>query len=272
MRFLKKPLGKYLVPPIDIVSTRDILVTINIMSELSDRQIKLLGAIINEYLFSQEPVGSTTIVKKYPLDCSAATVRNEMSDLLKMGFLEMPHTSSGRVPTSVAYRLFITELIHEEDLPVLQEVAIKQRLWSSRFQLEKLLKQAVSALSEITKEMAVAIDDEGFVISAGVVNVLDAPEFWDISAAKSILYLLDRHELLQEIFDKAQDNRDVNVIIGDESGQDSLSSCAIVFSGFEIRGRTGEVAVIGPSRMNYASVIPAVRYTRNLVQELGEAW
>ena len=226
------------------------------MSDLSDRQIKLLSAIINEYLFSQEPVGSTTIVKKYSLDCSAATVRNEMSDLLKMGFLEMPHTSSGRVPTPVAYRLFITELIHEEDLPVLQEVAIKQRLWSSRFQLEKLLKQAVSALSEITKEMAVAIDNEGFVISA----------------AKSILHLLDRHELLQEIFDKAQDNRDVNVIIGNETGQESLSSCAVVFSGFEIKGRTGEVAVIGPSRMNYASVIPAVRYTRNLVQELGEAW
>jgi len=109
---------------------------------LTDRQIKLLEAIIREYSESSEPVGSKTVVAKYSIKASPATIRNEMAALLEDGFLEMMHTSSGRIPTSRAFRYFVERLMHEDELPVLQEVAVKQRLWPQRFEFEKLLRNA----------------------------------------------------------------------------------------------------------------------------------
>ena len=67
---------------------------------IDDRKIKILEAIINDYISTGEPVGSRTLAKKYNLGVGSATIRNEMADLEDMGFLEQPHTSAGRVPSS----------------------------------------------------------------------------------------------------------------------------------------------------------------------------
>lgn len=239
---------------------------------LTERQTKLLEAIITEYIESTEPVGSQVLVEKYNLKYSPATVRNEMARLLDEGFLQMLHTSSGRVPTAAAYRLFLTEIMKEEELPVLQEVAMKQRLWPNRFEHEKLLRQAVIALSDYTKELALATTSEGFIIQAGVVNVLDNKEFWDIEAAKAVLYLLDRYELLEQIFQKAPFGGEIRCIIGEEIGNDILSCCGVVFSPYTTEKNSGYITVIGPARMRYANILPAVRYTKNLIQELSGSW
>ena len=195
-----------------------------------------------------------------------------MAQLLDEGFLQMLHTSSGRIPTSMAYRLFLTDLMEEEQLPILQEVAMKQRLWPHRFEGEKLLRQAVVALAEYTKELAVAITNDGFVVHAGAVNILDNKEFWDIEAAKAVLYLLDRPELLEQVFQKAPFGEDVRCVIGNETGRDTLSHCGIVFAPFTTEKASGFIAVIGPARMRYAAVIPAVRYTKGLIHELMGSW
>ncbi len=239
---------------------------------LTERQLQLLSAIIGEYIESCEPVGSQVLVNKYKLKYSAATVRNEMARLLEDGFLEMVHTSSGRVPTSMAYRLFLSELMEEEELPVLQEVAIKQKLWPNRFEFEKMLKQASIALSDITKELALATTDDGHIVSAGAVHVLDNREFWDINVAKSALHLTDRYELLEQIFNKALDDSEVKCLIGEELGVSKLESCGLVFAPYESGNKSGYIAVLGPARMRYQKVIPAVRYTKNLIEELGNSW
>src|SRR3989339_1586946 len=80
---------------------------------LTERQIKLIEAIINEYINTSEPVGSVELVDRYNLKFSAATVRNEMARLIEMGFLQMLHASSGRVPTKSAYRFYLTDLMDE---------------------------------------------------------------------------------------------------------------------------------------------------------------
>lgn len=240
---------------------------------LSDRQEQLLQAIIQEYIYSAEPVGSTLIVEKYNLKCSPATVRNEMAKLLDQGFLQMLHTSSGRVPTTQAYKLYLNEMMEEDELDVLQEVALKQRLWSNRYEFEKMLRQAVLALSEITKELAIATTEDGYVLNAGAVNVLDYKEFWDIDVAKAVLFLLDRHDKLNEILEKAAGNQDeIKYLIGAELGNDILSECGIIFSPYQVGKRFGYVGVIGPARMNYQKIVPSIRYTKNLIQELGGSW
>jgi transcriptional regulator of heat shock response len=239
---------------------------------ISERQIKLLNAIISEYINTAEPVGSVEVVKKYNFKYSPATARNEMARLLDLGFLEMMHTSSGRVPTAMAYRLFLDQIMQEEEMPVLQEVAMKQRLWPSRFEFDRLLRQAVVSLAENAKEMAIGISNDGYITSSGMVNILDHKEFWDIDVARTALNLLDRHELLEEIFKKSPYGNEVRTVIGTEIGIENLENCAFVFSSYQAGNKNGYVGVFGPARMKYESIIPAVRYTKNLIEELGESW
>jgi transcriptional regulator of heat shock response len=239
---------------------------------LTDRQIQLLRAVITEYINSSEPVGSVEIVKKYNMDCSAATVRNEMAKLIELGFLDMLHTSSGRVPTKTAYRFYLDELMEEQELPVLQEVAMKQRLWPNRFHFEKLLREATISLADITQYLSIATIDDGFVTHAGAVNVLDNKEFWEIDVAKSALLLLDDYTLLEKIFSSRPHGGEVKVAIEDELGMEDLSKCTIVFTPYNSGNRAGHLAILGPSRMNYEKVIPSIKYTKNLIEELGESW
>lgn len=240
---------------------------------LSDRQTQLLEAIISEYIKNAEPVGSTIIVEKYNMKCSPATIRNEMAKLLDQGFLQMLHTSSGRIPTTGAYKLYLSELMHEDELDVLQEVALKQRLWANRYEFEKMLRHAVLALSDLTKEMAIAVTEDGYVINAGAVNILDYKEFWDIDVAKAALHLLDRHDLLTHLLEKtATSVGDIKYLIGDELDNENLRECGLVVAPYNVGKRLGFVGVFGPSRMNYQKIIPSVRYTKNLIEELGGAW
>ena len=239
---------------------------------LSDRQIQLLQAIISEYILTAEPVGSIDIVEKYNIKCSPATVRNEMARLIDEGFLEMLHTSSGRVPTKMAYRLYLDQLMHETDLPVLQEVAMKQRLWSNRFEFERLLREAVLSLADATRYLVFATTSESYIVHAGAANALDNKEFWDIDVAKAALMLMDNYEILEKVLQNSPFGGDIKCVIGEEIGLDKLKNCAVVFSNYNTGKKNGYVGVLGPSRMNYAAVIPAVRYTKGLVEELGGSW
>ncbi|MBP7928128.1 hypothetical protein KAZ57_03205 [Patescibacteria group bacterium] len=239
---------------------------------MNDRQVRLLNAIITEYIKTAEPVGSVELVKRYNLRYSPATARNEMARLLEQGFLEMLHTSSGRVPTPQAYRYFLQELLEEVELPVLQEVAMKQRLWGDRFDVDKLIRNAVITLAEQVHELAIALTDDNYLVSSGAVNILDHKEFWDIDAAKTALYLLDRPEVLRELFEKSSLGEEVISLIGKELGIENLSGCCLLYTRFNTGKKGGYVAVFGPVRMRYDQIIPAVRYTKNLIQELGESW
>lgn len=81
---------------------------------LDNRKKKVLQAIIEEYIDTAEPVSSGNLVNQ--LDCSSATIRNEMAELEKIGFLEKPHTSAGRIPSQKGYRFYVDELLREDSL------------------------------------------------------------------------------------------------------------------------------------------------------------
>jgi transcriptional regulator of heat shock response len=239
---------------------------------LSDRQFPLIHAVIDEYIKNAEPVGSVEIVAKYNLRCSPATVRNEMAKLIELGFLEMMHTSSGRVPTKMAYRLYLDQMMEERELPVLQEVALKQRLWSNRFEFEKLLRESVLALSEMSRSLAFATTEDGFVSYAGAANILDHKEFWDIDVAKQAFSLLDEYHLLERVLDNASTQGEIKTLIEEEIGIEKLNRCAMVFTEYSAGKRSGKIGVIGPSRISYPEIIPSVKYTKRLIEELGGSW
>ena len=85
--------------------------------ELSERKLRILQAIIGDFISTAEPVGSRALSKKYNLGISPATIRNEMADLEEMGFLTHPHTSAGRVPSEKAYRLYVDDIMKKSEIP-----------------------------------------------------------------------------------------------------------------------------------------------------------
>ncbi len=118
---------------------------------MNERKMEILKAIIADYVSTGEPVGSRTLAKKYDLGISPATIRNEMSDLEEMGFLEQPHTSAGRIPSSKGYRVFVDKLMEkgqatEEEIKNIE----KQILSIASYQIDQIIKQTSLMLSELT--------------------------------------------------------------------------------------------------------------------------
>ena len=126
--------------------------------ELDKRKRRILQAIIEEYIETAEPVSSGNLVKQ--LECSSATIRNEMAELEKTGFIEKPHTSSGRIPSQKGYRFYVDELVKDDKLTKKEMEIIRDRLETKVNSLEDLAKIATTTLSEITHYTAITISPD----------------------------------------------------------------------------------------------------------------
>lgn len=115
--------------------------------ELTDRQKLILTLIIHEHIHSAQPVGSKTLVDKYDLSMSSATVRNEMALLTDCGLLRQPHTSAGRVPSEEGYRYFVGNLVQKTGLPTTTRRTITHQFYQSRQDVEQWLRLAASVLA-----------------------------------------------------------------------------------------------------------------------------
>ena len=145
--------------------------------DLSERKLKILQAIIADFIRTAEPVGSRTISRNYDLGVSPATVRNEMSDLEELGYLSHPHTSSGRVPSEKAYRLYVNELMKKRELTSEEKDAIASRLYGNVTELENLMKRAAHILSEITNLTAFALTPRKEEDTLKYINLLPQDEY-----------------------------------------------------------------------------------------------
>ncbi|MBR3249176.1 MAG: heat-inducible transcription repressor HrcA [Clostridia bacterium] len=124
---------------------------------IDDRKKKVLQAIIEEYINTAEPVSSKAIVENYGLNYSSATIRNEMASLEKEGLLEKTHTSSGRIPSEKGYRLYVNELVKDDDISLEEIKYISSKLETKVNEIEDLTKIATSTISEVTHYTTVSI-------------------------------------------------------------------------------------------------------------------
>ena len=239
------------------------------MYDLTPRQIDILKNIVREYIDSAEAVGSETLEKKYDLGVSPATIRNEMAEMVKLGYLSKPHSSAGRIPTSKAIKFYINELMKEKEMSVAEEVEAKEKIWDLRERRERFLREATHELAQKTRSLAVAATDEGDVYYSGYSNILEMPEFYDIDITKNLLSILDDPSYFERILERLED--ECSVFLEDDFEEVLLKPYGFVFSRFETRGRhIGAIGVIGPTRMQYELVIPVVRYFGNLVREVAD--
>jgi heat-inducible transcriptional repressor len=238
------------------------------MIELTPRQIQILRAIIEEFIETAQPVGSDTIDRKYNIGVSPATIRNEMVYLNKQDYLDKPHVSGGRIPTPKAFRLYINELMREEELSVADEVSAKEKIWESRTQLNKLLKESSHVLADRSNAIGIAMTDDQDIFHAGYSNLLDMPEFFDIQVMRRVLSIIEQSRILEEIFSRSDSFDKIQVVYGRELGEKNLEPVGLMFVSVNALGHHCRLGVIGSERFNYPYLIPMMKYFKSLIEQM----
>ena len=125
------------------------------------RKFRILQAIIDDYILTAIPVGSRTISKKYEMGLSSATIRNEMSDLEELGYLDQPHVSAGRIPSAKAYRLYVDQLLQNGSIRTGDAADVRAYFTNRAQQMEDVISRAAQALSGLTHYTSLVMSPKG---------------------------------------------------------------------------------------------------------------
>jgi heat-inducible transcriptional repressor len=241
------------------------------MTDLTQRQIQILRCIVEEFIETAEPVGSESLERKYSLGISPATIRNEMSSLVNLGYLKKSHSSSGRAPTSLGLKYYVRNLIKPQSLSIKDEVSTKEKVWDYRTEFDRLLKELTRELATRTRSMAVATTDQGHLVVTGASNLLEQPEFYDIDVTKTVLSLLDRRDYWFELIQRSLGGafeQDFHLLLGEDLGLELLEPCGFIYQHYEAGPYKGVMGVVGPARQHYSEIIPLVNYFSSLIKQI----
>ena len=241
---------------------------------MTERQKKILYAIIEEYAELATPVGSVTLAKLF--DCSSATIRAEMVRLEQMGYIMQPHTSAGRIPPAAGYRLYVNSLQenleNEPKKPTLEEHAQGDRTTkalATRIQAQTradyAIRTAVDSLVELTGNLGLATIGDQLYIS-GFGGLFAQPEFIQNAQVQAVGKLLDNIKpWLQEV----QPNEAINVYIGSENPIGKASNVSLIISRFHSPySDSSYIGVLGPTRQSYKRVMSLVRHAGLMLEEV----
>ncbi len=328
--------------------------------QLDERKYLILQAIIDDYILTAMPVGSRTISRKSGVGYSPATIRNEMSDLEELGYLDQPHTSAGRVPSNKAYRLYVDHLMKTVKLTSDERERMQDHLVAKSKQVEGVIRSAAGVLSDATKYTSVIVapklstlrikhvqlvpvadrlalmvivtnagivkdavisvpegmtadelyavsrtltekladkpleavrqafaellrnaeynrkllgetlqviekrleagGDASDVIVGGPANMLEYPEYSDVSKARNFLAVLESKDTLRKLLSR-DGSMEISIRIGPENQLPALNDCSIVTASYRVGDHSsGTLGIIGPTRMNYNRVISVLEF------------
>jgi len=239
--------------------------------DITERQNAILMAIIKEFMDDANEVGSLSLVEKYNLGVSSATIRNEMVKLMALGLLEKNHISSGRLPTDQALRLYVSKIVDRSSLNPLVSVEIRQGIFRDRFSKDIVIKSILQILAKETDSVVFLILDDD-VRYYGLANILAFDEFQSIEKIKSVISILEDDVFLKNMAQKYAGSG-VSLLIGGESGVGTLQDCAMAFTKIPFWGKNESyVGVIGSKRMDYSKVIPALREIKTSLENAMSGW
>ncbi len=225
---------------------------------MTDRQNKILSAIIEQYAEVAFPVGSTLLAKLF--NVSPATIRFEMVELEKSGYLMQPHTSSGRIPTDKGYRHYVNSLgmsAPTNGISSGASRAINKRVQSGGIP-ERVIRNAVDTLVELTSNLGLATIGNQLYMS-GISNLFGQPEFIQTAQVQEVARLLDN---LEPWLKEAAPNEPLSVYIGTENPIGRSAGCSLIISRFySPYSDNSYIGVLGPTRQSYRDVMEYVRKT-----------
>lgn len=234
---------------------------------MTDRQAKILGAIVEQYAEIAVPVGSVMLAKLFGV--SSATIRSEMARLEDMGLIIAPHTSAGRIPTDKGYRSYvnmITDAQLSEDTPSTIDRsarAIEAHVNSHLDKSDRAIRSAVDSLVELTGNLGFATIGSELYMS-GIGTLFSQPEFLEGRHVQAVARLLDNIEpWLREV----TPNQALNVFIGSENPIGKTSGATLIISKFcSPYSDKSYIGVIGPTRQNYVRTMQLVRRAGEMLE------
>ncbi len=222
------------------------------------RQTKILQAIIEHYAEVASPVGSSLLAKLF--DVSSATIRAEMAELEKHGYIKQPHTSAGRVPTDKGYRFYVNNITETDNVSSAErraEKALATRV-SHGGEPERVIRNAVDTLVELTHNLGLATIGDQLYMS-GLSNLFGQPEFMNAGQVREVARLLDN---LEPWLYEAAPNEPLSVYIGHENPIGRSAGCTLIVSRFRSSySDRSYIGVLGPTRQSYRDVMSLVRRT-----------
>lgn len=232
---------------------------------MTDRQAKILAAIIEQYAEVAVPVGSVTLAKLFGV--SSATIRAEMARLEEAGLITQPHTSAGRVPTDKGYRFYVNQLsgAGDESSPFDRPVRALDTRVAKAGRADLAIRSAVDMLVELTHNVGLATIG-GQLYLSGFARLFTQPEFADVGSLHEVARLLDNLEpWLREV----APNEPLNVYIGSENPIGKSSGCSLIISRFRSAySDYSYIGVLGPTRQSYREVMSLVRHAGQTLETL----
>lgn len=232
------------------------------MSGMTERQKLILASIIEQYAEVASPVGSSLLAKLF--NVSSATIRAEMAELERLGFINQPHTSAGRVPTDKGYRFYVNSLTEENAPLSLAETRAEKALTArvaSAGMPERTIRNAVDTLVELTHNLGLATIGNQLYIS-GLSNLFGQPEFMQADQVRQVAQLLDN---LEPWLREAAPNEPLSVYIGSENPVGRSAGATLIISRFHSPfSDRSYIGTLGPTRQSYRDVM-------TLVKKAGEA-
>lgn len=237
------------------------------MTIMTDRQMQILAAIIEQYAEVASPVGSVTLAKLF--NVSSATIRSEMAKLEELGFIMQPHTSAGRIPTDQGYRYYVNAITasQENNVPQLDRStrAIEARVATHQDHADRAIRSAVDSLVELTHNLGIATIGNELYMN-GIGNLFSQPEYLHGNHVQAVARLLDN---LEPWLREAAPNEPLNVFIGSENPIGKGSGASLIISRFRSPySDNSYIGVLGPTRQSYGRVMRLVRHAGAMLEEV----
>ncbi len=231
---------------------------------MTERQQKILAAIVEQYAEVASPVGSSLLAKVF--NVSSATIRAEMAELERPGYIMQPHTSAGRIPTDKGYRFYVNQ-VSEVTEPGDQHRA--SRALTARVEggglPERTIRNAVDTLVELTHNLGLATIGDQLYIS-GLSNLFGQPEFMNSVQVQQVANLLDN---LEPWLREAALNEPLSVYIGHENPIGRSAGASLIISRFRSSySDHSYIGVLGPTRQQYRDVMQLVRRAGQTLEEV----
>lgn len=223
---------------------------------MTERQSQILKAIVEQYAEVASPVGSNLLAKAF--NVSSATIRAEMAELERLGFITQPHTSAGRIPTDKGYRYYVNDLNDHQSEPNIErrgERALAVRVQEGGMP-ERIIRNAVDTLVELTHNLGIGTIGNQLYMS-GLSNLFGQPEFVSGEQVRQVAQLLDN---LEPWLREASPNQPLNVYIGRENPVGRSAGASLIISRFRSPfSDHSYIGVLGPTRQQYKDVMQLVR-------------
>ena len=303
-----------------------------------------MQAIIKDYIKTAEPVGSRTISKNHMPSLSSATIRNEMADLEELGYLYQPHSSAGRIPSDLGYRVYVDSMLSKYKLTISEMVSVHETLARKMKEANDTLSELSSVLAHISSYAALSVssstarpvidsvqvlyinsqrvvvllvlqdgriknrliqtigitenqavhltnilssklsglsvsditldeimefisdvtcDDGQSLAVDGSANLLNFPEYSDVEKAKKLLNFMHDKNNIRSLATIPLEENGISVFIGHENPFEEFNDCSMAVLSYNISGKAGRIALVGPKRMDYSKAVSMLEYLKD---------